>query len=230
MCIRDSIFGSEGVVSDKIKIHAFEKDPERAKTLQKMITTAGCSKGIKIHVGDFTKLGKPDQFPNVTGFIVDPSCSGSGIFGRKMIDKVNSTKETDEESIPAEEQEKEDFEREQDLKLRLSKLSSFQYQIVKHAMSFPSAKKICYSTCSIYPEENERVVIDLLLDSKVKEWGWKVRKRSGVIPTWSRRGFVKEFEEVFDKDIAQDLAEGCIRALPKDDGGIGFFAVCFERD
>lgn len=40
-------------------IHAFEKDPERAKTLRTMVKTAGCSKGINIHVGDFTKLAKP---------------------------------------------------------------------------------------------------------------------------------------------------------------------------
>ncbi|QEU62753.1 Rcm1 [Kluyveromyces lactis] len=230
------IFGDVNTKVDSVKIHAFEKDPERAKTLQMMVTTAGCAKGVKIHVGDFTKLGKPELFQNVTGFIVDPSCSGSGIFGRKAIDKVNLSKagssntDEDQTSVEPVEQEKELFEKEQDLKNRLAKLSSFQYQIVKHAMSFPSAKKICYSTCSIHAEENERVVIDLLLDSKVKEWGWKVRKRTGVIPTWPRRGWTSEFEEVFPKEEAQELAEGCIRALPKEDGGIGFFAVCFERD
>lgn len=218
------MFDPEFVPKQK-QIHAFEKDPERAKTLQKMIQVAGCDKSIEVHVGDFTKLAKPDKFSQVTGFIVDPSCSGSGIFGRKIIDDTNNKNEV----LPEEEQEKEEMD--QDLKTRLTKLSSFQFQILKHAMSFPNAKKLVYSTCSIHAEENERVVIDLLLDDKVKQWGWRVRKRAGVIPTWSRRGFAEEFQQVYqDKQHAQELADGCIRALPKKDGGIGFFAVCFERD
>ncbi|CAR25047.1 rRNA (cytosine-C5-)-methyltransferase RCM1 [Lachancea thermotolerans CBS 6340] len=224
------IFQDQAVES--VRIHAFEKDPERAKTLRTMINTAGCTKGIEVHVGDFTQLAKPGKFPDVTGFILDPSCSGSGIFGRKMIDDRNKSKA--DGASPVEEEEKEE-EREdisdKDLKNRLEKLASFQFEIVKHAMSFPSAKKLVYSTCSVHAEENERIVVDLLLDSKVKEWGWRVRKRAGVIPTWSRRGFYKEFEEVFrDEDTAKELAEACIRVAPKEDGGIGFFAVCFERD
>ncbi|SCU88581.1 LADA_0E10990g1_1 [Lachancea dasiensis] len=211
------------------QIHAFEKDPERANTLRTMIKTAGCSKGIDVHVGDFTKIAKPASFPGVTGFIVDPSCSGSGIFGRKNMDYHNKNKE-ESINVAPEEEVAEDIA-DKDLKDRLSKLSSFQFEIVRYALSFPSAKKLVYSTCSVHAEENERIVIDLLLDSKVKEWGWRVRKRAGVIPAWPRRGFLNEFEEVFrDKQEAQDLAEGCIRVLPREDGGIGFFAVCFERD
>lgn len=224
------IFGSNGFGEDQVKIHAFEKNSNRAETLKMMLKTAGCHQGVKVHIGDFTELGKPEKFTSVTGFIVDPSCSGSGIFGRQVIDKINSSKERANDEPSQQEQEREEFELEQDLKNRLSKLSSFQYQIMKHAMSFPSAKKICYSTCSIHAEENERVVIDLLTDNRVKEWGWKVRKRSGVIPTWPRRGLVEEFQQVYDEKTSEELAEGCIRALPKEDGGIGFFAVCFERD
>ncbi|SCU90875.1 LAMI_0E03928g1_1 [Lachancea mirantina] len=210
-----------------VKIHAFEKDPERAKTLRTMIKTAGVDQGIDVHVGDFTKLAKPDIFPNVTGFILDPSCSGSGIFGRQMIDDINTNKRDDSTTVEQQPEEITDV----NLKTRLSKLSSFQFEIVKYAMSFPSAKKLVYSTCSIHPEENERIVIDLLLDAKVQEWGWKVRQRSGVMPDWPRRGLVEEFDDVFrDQKEALSLAESCIRVMPKEDGGIGFFAVCFERD
>ncbi|SCW01955.1 LAFE_0E10946g1_1 [Lachancea fermentati] len=216
----------QDLMPDEVRIHAFERDPERAKTLHKMVKAAGCDKGIKVHVGDFTKLGKPEIFSQVTGFIVDPSCSGSGIFGRKMIDDRNKSKE----ELPEAEEEQDEIA-DQDLKNRLAKLSSFQFEIVKHALSFPSAKKLVYSTCSIHAEENERIVIDLLLDSKVKEWGWRVRKRAGVIPKWHRRGILAEFEEVFREGTqAQELADACIRVSPKEDGGIGFFAVCFERD
>ncbi|CCE62492.1 hypothetical protein TPHA_0C03400 [Tetrapisispora phaffii CBS 4417] len=221
----------------KIQIHAFEKDPERAKVLQKMVRTAGCARTIEVNVGDFTKIATPEKFKNVTGFIVDPSCSGSGIFGRKFIDTLNKKKEGEDvdeddesESIPVEQDE--EFSKKDDLKTRLSKLASFQFQVVKHAMTFPKARKLVYSTCSIHAEENERVVIDLLLDETIKKAGWRVANREKVIPTWPRRGWVDEFKEVFrdDEEKCKEIAGGCIRALPKEDGGIGFFAVCFERD
>lgn len=233
--------------SKNFHIDAFEKDPQRAIILQQMIKTAGCSKQIKCNVGDFTEIAKIDKFPEATKFIVDPSCSGSGIFGRKYIDSINKQKnqqsrqnEVDDEDnvIPDEHDEdnvddrEKNFKKQVNLETRLAKLASFQFQVVKHAMSFPKADKIVYSTCSIHAEENERVVIDLLLDKKVKQWGWKVATRSKVIPNWERRGFVDEFKEVFrdQEDYCQELADGCIRVLPKEDGGIGFFAVCFERD
>lgn len=217
--------------NDSVQIHAFEKDLERAKILQKMIKTAGCSRNIDVNVGDFTQLAKPEKYKDVTGFILDPSCSGSGIFGRKSVDALNRRGESKNEDIPDEDDNTEEM-KDQHLKERLNKLASFQFQIVKHAMSFPTAKKIVYSTCSIHSEENEKVVIDLLLDKKVREWGWRVASRDKVIPTWPRRGFMEEFKEVFtDKtdNECQKLADGCIRAIPKEDGGIGFFAVCFER-
>lgn len=204
---------SDSLKNGQEQIHAFEKEPARAKVLQKMTSQAGCGSLVKIHVGDFTRIAVPDQFEDVTAALVDPSCSGSGIFGRKSLTPSN------------------DPSQHQNLQDRLSKLASFQFQVVKHAMSMPNAKKIVYSTCSVHAEENEKVVIDLLLDNKVKEWGWQLSPRSEIIPTWPRRGIVDEFEEVFrdDKLKCRLLAESCIRALPKEDGGIGFFAVCFQR-
>lgn len=222
-----------------IRIYAFEKEPARSKILQKMTNIAGCGQTVQINVGDFTKLAIPEKFKDVTGVLVDPSCSGSGIFGRRFVDSLNMSKlkaekgsnpDEEENDIPDEEDE---ITKDGDLQTRLSKLASFQFQVVKHAMSLPNAKKIVYSTCSIHAEENERVVIDLLLDTKVKAWGWKVAGRDKVIPNWPRRGKIEEFEEVFRNDgtkKCQELAEGCIRALPREDGGIGFFAVCFERE
>ncbi|KAL6948737.1 hypothetical protein ACO0QE_001210 [Hanseniaspora vineae] len=223
--------GVEGDVEQHQQIIAFEKNPERAKILEKMLSVAGCTKKlVKINVGDFTKIGIQKDYNQVTGLLVDPSCSGSGIFGRKFVDDLNKKNETqndveDDEDVPLEE-----FKQQEMDKQRLTKLSSFQFQIVKHALLFPNAKKVVYSTCSVHAEENEQVVLDLLVDNKVKERGWRVRKREHVIPKWDRRGFVQEFEQVFDKELAQEIAQGCIRALPKEDGGIGFFAVCFERD
>ena len=115
---------------------------------------------------DFTTT-KPEDFPDVTGLVVDPSCSGSGIFGRALEDSHN---EEEIENVNTE---------------RLNKLAGFQFAIMKHALLFPSARKVVYSTCSIHAQENERVVVDLLLDPEVNRRGgsWLTEKlcyRSGT--------------------------------------------------
>ncbi|KAH3670323.1 hypothetical protein WICMUC_004892 [Wickerhamomyces mucosus] len=186
-------------------INAFERDIRRSKILKTMIDKAGASASVTVNVGDFTQAS-PSDFEDVTGLVVDPSCSGSGIFGRAY-DEENPQEAYSEE--------------------RLEKLSSFQFSIVKHALSFKNAKKVVYSTCSIHAQENERVVVDLLNDKKVQSLGWRVANRSRVLPNWPRRGFVEEFNTFANPE---QIAGGCVRALPKVDGGIGFFAVLFERD
>lgn len=190
--------------NNSIRITAFERDPQRARTLEKMITIAGCQNLIDIKVQDFTE-SDPLLFENVSGILVDPSCSGSGIFGR------------------FDEQEKEKDQ--QDNLFRLHKLAEFQFKVVSHALNFPNVKTVVYSTCSIHPQENEHVVQRLLLHHKDK---WKLKSRANVIPSWPRRGLVEEFTDSSFKD-SQSLADSCIRAMPKIDGGIGFFAACFER-
>jgi putative methyltransferase len=52
----------------------------------------------------------------------------------------------------------------------------------------PKAKKIVYSTCSIHPQENEHVVTTILSSTSEFVLG----PRSETIPTWERRGLVKE--------------------------------------
>jgi putative methyltransferase len=152
-------------------------------------------------IADFT-TANPNEYEQVTALLVDPSCSGSGIFDR------SSKQEYDE--------------------ARLLKLSSFQFTIMKHALSFPNAKRVIYSTCSIHAQENERVVGDLLVNPDIKEAGWRLAKRSEILPTWERRGITEEFGAEFDNP--EELAGGCVRVLPKVDGGIGFFAALFIRD
>lgn len=67
------------------KVFACERDPERSKTLQKMVKIAGADDGLVTVKSkqDFTRLDPTKkEFANVKGLILDPSCSGSGIFGR----------------------------------------------------------------------------------------------------------------------------------------------------
>lgn len=198
-------------------VYAFERDDRRVKVLKTMCQTAtGPSRKALIHPthSDFTAVN-PRDFPQITGLIVDPSCSGSGIFGRAVED-ANAVEQTNEEIETA----------------RLNKLAGFQFKIVKHALSFPNAHKVVYSTCSVHPHENERVVVDLLKDSEIQNQGWKLAPRDVVVPDWPRRGWEQEFSTICDGDLEKclELAGGCVRFVPKEDGGIGFFAACFVRE
>lgn len=223
-------------------IAAFERSEFRAKTLSKMLSVAGASKYVSVNVQDFTR-SNPRDFANVLGLVVDPSCSGSGIFGRKNAAPLPKTdtekqKEGDDDHEEEEEEEDEDAQgmskEEED---RLLKLAGFQYKVVKHALSFPKAQVVVYSTCSIHAHENEHVVDRLMNDNEVaKVWGWRVQTRSAVVPGWDRRGIAAEFKLHEQKhgeaglQQREQMAQGCVRAVPKKDGGIGFFAVCFVRD
>lgn len=195
--------------NSKSSIVAFEKDNKRVKILRTMCEKAGGLDCITIHHADFTTT-RPGDFPEITGMVVDPSCSGSGIFGRAFDEQEEISEEEAREKLVE----------------RLEKLSAFQFKIVKHALSFPNVRKVVYSTCSIHDEENEGVVKRLIEDEDVQKQGWKVSKQADVLPTWPRRGHSEAFEGHQDKE---ELAAGCVRSLPKVDGGIGFFAVCFER-
>ncbi|ODQ63547.1 S-adenosyl-L-methionine-dependent methyltransferase [Nadsonia fulvescens var. elongata DSM 6958] len=204
-------------------IYAFERDPERAKILEKMVKKAGADRSIMINTRDFLATDPLDKkYEKITGFIVDPSCSGSGIFGRAHEDDHNENDNENEHENEKETDQKDIY--------RLHKLSEFQYKIVKHALSYPAARKLVYSTCSIHAIENEKVVIKLLQDPEVQKQGWSVAPKDTVLPKWERRGWPEVFQEAgYDEVMAKKLADGCVRTLPKIDGGIGFFAVCFER-
>lgn len=80
--------------------------------------------------------------------LVDPSCSGSGIVTR--LDSVLDAAISDSEAVRAD---------------RLRRLSGFQLLLVRHALSFKHVRRVVYSTCSAYREENECVVLDALLRS-----------------------------------------------------------------
>lgn len=205
-------------------VYAFERDHRRVDILKKMCAIATgneimtiaekperASSLIQIAHLDFTTT-TPLDFPNVTGLLVDPSCSGSGIFGRAVEDSVE-----------------EEAEQEIDVN-RLQQLALFQFTIVKHAMQFPLANRVVYSTCSIHPHENERVVVDLLCDLKLRDAGWRLDVRENVLNSWPRRGWTEEFSSLGDEDVQKQLAGGCVRSVPKEDGGIGFFAACFVKD
>ncbi|KAJ8107442.1 hypothetical protein OPT61_g8863 [Boeremia exigua] len=121
---------------------------------------------------------------------------------------------------------------------RLTALSTFQLHILTHAMRFPNARKITYSTCSIHFEENEGVVFQALATSVAKERGWRVVKREEQVDglrKWGRRG---EWEDgklsgsvAVEGKAREEVLEGCIRCdKGTQDGTMGFFVAAFVRE
>ncbi|KAF8542880.1 S-adenosyl-L-methionine-dependent methyltransferase [Trichophaea hybrida] len=228
---------------------AFEKDLRRAEVLKKMVHSAGGEELITIRAGsDFLKADpKEEPLRFVSHLLLDPSCSGSGIISRSEYSLIplstSATAPTGKKrkrggskpAAPAKSvviiNDPEDDEQEETKSLtetatsRLHFLSSFQKSMILYAMTFPSAQKISYSTCSIHAEENEHVVTSVLASKVARRRGWRVEKRAdGNLREWERRGILESCGG--DKDVA----EACVRCNPIEDGGIGFFVVAFVRD
>ena len=123
------------------------------------------------------------------------------------------------------------------LQERLTALSTFQLHILTHALRFPSARKITYSTCSIHFEENEGVVFQALATSVAKERGWRVLRREEQVEglkKWERRGQWEEGKlsgSIVDGRSKQDVLDGCIRCdKGTEQGTMGFFVAAFVRE
>lgn len=125
------------------------------------------------------------------------------------------------------------------LKTRLTNLAGFQFKILLHAFSFPSATKVTYSTCSIHAEENEQVVLKALASNVAKENGWRIMQREHQVEgmkKWERRGDPKALEGMdellSDVGISPEvLNEACIRCeRGTDEGTMGFFVAGFVRE
>jgi putative methyltransferase len=121
-----------------------ERDKRRFKDLQKRLVntiglkaeaTHGVINGVKLKLlnMDFVNF----KSPTVTYINLDPSCSGSGLHTHHN----RVVKDTE----------------------RLEKLADMQKILLKHACNeknFSAAQVVCYSTCSVFEEENEQVVND----------------------------------------------------------------------
>merc|ERR1719223_1880708 len=89
---------------------------------------------VEVRVTDFLKC-RPDKEPfrDVQVLLVDPSCSGSGLPEHHL-----TGLEAGKRRVGAQ---------------RLRKLGGFQKRILSHALCFPKAQTVIYSTCSTYREE-----------------------------------------------------------------------------
>lgn len=245
------------------RVISMDASSARSKTLQKMVSAAGAAENIVTVLPgqDFLAIDpqSDDRFANVTGLLLDPSCSGSGIIGRDdvpqlLLPRIPETKSrknqgkkrkrdephpaqakstqsttpstTDENDIPATGTLDND---------RLTKLSNLQARIVEHALSFPAATRITYSTCSIHLTENESVVERVVNSDIAKRCGWRVLRRDEQpvgLRGWGHRGVKSDPGNDKERvDLGEEELDGCLRCWPGDEEGIGgFFVVGFVRD
>ncbi|KAK3302222.1 S-adenosyl-L-methionine-dependent methyltransferase [Chaetomium strumarium] len=115
----------------------------------------------------------------------------------------------------------------QALQARLAALAAFQLSILLHAFTFPAARKVTYSTCSVHAVENEGVVLRALGSDIARQRGWRVLRRAEQV-----RG-MREWPVRGDGRACGDdvVADGCVRSSREDGRGVmGFFVVCFVRE
>ncbi|POW13019.1 hypothetical protein PSTT_03976 [Puccinia striiformis] len=204
------------IVGPRGKVWAFEKDHKRFRVLAEMIKLAGCT-NVQCINADFLAVNHSDgRFKNVSHIMVDPSCSGSGISNR--LDNLSQHGPKD----------KRDEE-------RIKSLSRFQTTIVSHALRFPSVNQVVYSTCSIWKEENEEVVLRILNKPEMLANGWTLKDVTNTFLQKTQRLHGHE-RGIFCyrglRDILVmciDLSDRMIRFDPTLDQTIGFFAAVFIR-
>ena len=242
---------SQSELGQQRKIWACERDKVRAAVLQKMVSLAGAEDFVTVEVGqDFLRLDpESEPWSSVGALLLDPSCSGSGIIGRdSTISIVLPSKEGS--AAPAAQSKKRKRKSAQDkvsqntdtpeqvpdsttddqeaLRMRLQSLSTFQTKLLLHAFRFPQCCKVTYSTCSLYAEENELVVLAALASPIAREKGWRILLRDKQVDgmkRWEIRG------DVAACDGEAEIAEACIRCNKgTKEGTQGFFVAAFVRD
>ncbi|EEA26494.1 hypothetical protein TMatcc_005229 [Talaromyces marneffei ATCC 18224] len=236
----------------KSKIISMDASAPRSKILQKMVSVAGADKLVTVLAGqDFLALDPEDErFELVTGLLLDPSCSGSGIIGRDDVPKLvlpeqgkaskssnRGTKRkrpTEDEAVKPDDTQKTDNVDAE----RLLKLSNLQTHIVEHALKFPAATRVTYSTCSIHILENECVVERVLASDTARRRGWRIMRldeQPQGLQKWRHRGIRRHTNGKASSDIAVKLTDeqidACLRCWPGDDECTGgFFVAGFVRD
>lgn len=238
------------------KIYACERDAVRAATLDHMVHIAGAGDVVIIRQGqDFLRLD-PSSSPgsNVGSLLLDPSCSGSGIVERDQMLRVVLPSRRPAESLKAQSKKRKrkanissqavsQTEREEipisdakhpdQLAARLAALSTFQLKLLLHAFQYPKARRLTYSTCSIYAEENEHVVMKAMNSSIARERGWRILRRDDQISglkAWEKRGDAQACKVVAASVCSEEVAEACIRCEKgTPEGTQGFFVAAFVR-
>lgn len=240
-------------------VWACERDKGRSVSLKMMIDMAGAENIVNIKAEqDFLKLN-PEKPPwdKVGSLLLDPSCSGSGIVGRdEMLNVVLPEKQINvsdkSKSLKRKRKVKpepthisDDLEEElvtaeggpTNLSARLDALSTFQLKLLLHAFQFCKARKVVYSTCSVYGQENEHVVMKALNSPIALHRRWRLLRRDEQVSgasAWPIRGdrnFCQNLAGINGAHELPVIAESCIRCEKGTvEGTQGFFVAAFVRD
>lgn len=185
------------------KIYAFDKSRNRSDLLRSRMDLFGATAIVSVENKDFLAVDTGDEkYSKVTCVLLDPSCSGSGVF--RALERVveEDAAEVDVSS-----------------KNRIDSLRQFQISAIKKAMSFPSVESVSYSTCSVHVDENESVVAEIISSELGNTWQLEAPK---CMASWRRRGLLcpdllPSWET--DKLIRCDPSDGCN----------GFFVALFKK-
>ncbi|XP_067619855.1 28S rRNA (cytosine-C(5))-methyltransferase [Eurosta solidaginis] len=179
------------IMQNNGNIYAIEQNAERYKLLCNMTEIAGCEIVEPINADALTIDNA--RCPAVEYILVDPSCSGSGMQNRMSLDP--------DERDPG----------------RLKRLAGLQIKMLSHALNaFPDVKRVAYSTCSLFEEENEQVVQRCLeLNPQFKLLSAKKALRN----KWNHVGNTKY----------KIIGKNCLYAKPDQDYTDGIFIAIFEK-
>ena len=189
------------------KVLAIEKNPKRFEILRERNALYNVG-NVQCFNSDFLEINSEDkQYNNVKIIALDPSCSGSGMQNQLQNTKLDATADDFAEKVDNAWE-----ELAQDAQERVKKLSALQLKLLTHALNFSTLRYLIYSTCSIYPQENELVVKKLLSQNKER------LSLVNVLPEWSIRGFASQFPG----------AKKCVREIPGRNSNDGFFVAMFK--
>lgn len=191
------------------KIFAFDRDPKRLGRLEANVALTNSGSIITARCEDFLAVDpRSDEYKMVDAVLLDPSCSGSGTSVSRMDYLLPSAQVMAGRGVEYTDD-------------RVEQLSRFQLSAIMHAMSFPGVKRLVYSTCSVYCEENERVV------ARALEEGHKLGfELVPCITSWPRRGIAERGSK---DSLSRDDAEKVLRIDPLADGTDGFFVALWRR-
>ena len=218
-------------------IHALDRSPERLESLsQRMQQLVPSSQAVKVNVvtqlQDFLATDPQTDFSTVQSILLDPSCSGSGIY-------TAPERWTEQQQQQSDEQDKDDDDDDDDDETdgkdrnssnntkRIESLAGFQEKALVHAMSFPSVTRVVYSTCSLHDRENEVVVQRALAayhenktsaDDDKRLWQVVAPK---CLEDWPRRGHAIE-------GLDEQVTKAMIRATCDDETN-GFFVCVLQK-
>ncbi|RMZ28125.1 hypothetical protein D0859_07813 [Hortaea werneckii] len=257
--------GGEKSITVKAKQDFMRLDPsaKEYRNVTALLLDPSCSgSGIVGRDGGGLTVHLPNSTSDDNG--KSSSSSSRGKKRKRQADKPSAQQQSPPAPIlptsAIEEQEEQPLEEEggssdsaNTLQTRLTNLSTFQLRLLQHAMAFPSARKISYSTCSVHFRENENVVLRALQSPVAREKGWRILRREEQVDgmrRWGRRGWRGECEKFLREEgdggghrdaggLAEEVAEGCIRCEKDDgrgdgtqdeEGTMGFFVAGFVRE